>query len=210
MSYELIGIFGGTFDPIHNGHIDSLISLTDEFDFQSIYLLPSGIPPHRAPTASTAQDRLNMVKLAITGHPRLVADSRESICAGKSYTINTLKSFRAQFNDLSLAFIAGMDAYLDMPNWKNWQEFLEYAHIIVMNRPGHHAIDNAWGKPYLVRDKSEITDSLSGKIYYADSLLVDISSTEIKEKLKKYQNVERELPRAVINYIQTRQLYAHT
>ena len=210
MSYDLIGIFGGTFDPIHNGHINSVVSLIDEFDFKAIYLLPSSTPPHRAPASSTAHDRFKMVELAINHHPKLIADDRESSVAGKSYTIDTLKSFRSQFKDHSLAFIAGMDAYLDMPNWKNWQDFLEFAHIIVMNRPGYNAIDNAWGGPYLTNDKMHISASVSGKIFYANSMLVDISSTEIRDKLKNHQNVERELPRSVINYIETKELYAHT
>ena len=207
---DLIGIFGGTFDPIHNGHINSVVSLIDEFNFKVIYLLPSSTPPHRAATVSTAADRLKMVELAIEGYSKLKADKRESISAGKSYTIDTLKSFRQEFPNDSLAFIAGMDAYLNMPKWKQWQDYLEYSHIIVMNRPGYKALDNAWGRPYLTDDKAKFLNSVSGKIYYSDSVLVDISSTEIRQKLKQKQNVDSELPSSVINYIETKQLYVHS
>lgn len=207
---DLIGIFGGTFDPIHNGHIHSVISLIDEFDFKTVYLLPSSTPPHRAPTSSTAADRLNMVKLAINGHPKLVADDRESNSIGKSYTIDTLISFRLQFPCDSLAFIAGIDAYLNMPGWKQWQDYLHYAHIIVMNRPGYNLPDDAWGKAFTADEKAQITNSIAGKIYYANSALVDISSTKIRKKLKAGQNVGNELPACVINYINRKKLYAHT
>lgn len=207
---DLIGIFGGTFDPIHLGHVDSVISLLDEFDFKTVYLLPSSRPPHRAPASSSAADRLNMVELAIGNHPKLKADDRESRCAGKSYTIDTLKSFRSQFPDDSLAFIAGMDAYLDMPNWKRWQQYLDYAHIVVMTRPGYVAPDDTWGQPYLTDDKSLLTNAISGKIYFANTMQIDISSTEIRKKLQAGHNVARELPGPVINYIERKHLYAHT
>ena len=207
---ELIGIFGGTFDPIHNGHINSVVSLCDEFKFKTMYLLPSSTPPHRPQTASTAMDRLKMVELAIEDHPQLKADDRESKILGKSFTIDTLRSFRSQFPDDALAFVAGMDAYLNMPSWKQWQAYLDYAHIIVMNRPGFAALDDAWGKPHLTHDKDQIYNLISGKVYYANSMLVDISSTEIRNKLKSGRSVEDDLPAAVINYIETKQLYVHT
>ena len=206
---DLIGIFGGTFDPIHNGHINSVLSLCDELDFKAMYLLPSSTPPHRPATASKAADRLKMVELAIAGYPQLKVDDRESVSVGKSYTIDTLISYRTQFPDNSLAFVAGVDAYLTMPIWKQWQAYLDYAHIIVMNRPGYKTLDDAWGKPYLTDDKDELINTTSGKIYYADSVLVDISSTQIRDKLKSGRNVDAELPAAVINYIETKQLYVH-
>lgn len=207
---DLIGIFGGTFDPIHNGHINSVVSLIDELDFKTIYLLPSSTPPHRAQASSTAADRLKMVELAINGHPKLKADDRESRCTGKSYTIDTLMSFRLQFPHDSLAFIAGMDAYLNMPGWKSWQQYLDFTHIIVMNRPGYNRSGKSWGEAYITDDKAQILSSISGKIYFANSRLVDISSTEIRKKLKAGQELDYALPGPVINYINRKQLYAHT
>ncbi len=207
---DLIGIFGGTFDPIHNGHINSVASLLDEFYFKTIYLLPSSTPPHRAPTFFTAEDRLKMVELAIENYARLKADDRESRSGVVSYTIDTLISFRSQFPDDSLAFIAGMDAFLQMPGWKRWQDYLHYAHIIVMQRPGYDPADDAWGQDCVTVDKAQILNSTAGRIYYADSMLVDISSTVIRKKLKAGQNLDSEIPGPVINYIRTKQLYAHT
>ena len=207
---DLIGIFGGTFDPVHNGHIQSVLSVYDEFGFESIYLLPSSTPPHRPQTQSTPADRMKMVELAIADYPQLKADDRESKCTGKSYTIDTLKSFRTQFPRDSLAFIAGMDAYLTMTSWKSWQDYLDYVHIIVMKRPGFDRLDNAWGRPYLTDDKAGIFASRSGNIYYADSVELAISSTDIRCKLKTGQNLDSELPAPVRQYINSNQLYAHT
>ena len=205
----LIGVFGGTFDPIHSGHLQSVESLLQELNFQAIYLLPSATPPHRAPTSVRAKDRLEMVKLAIAGNNKLLADDRESRQTGKSFTIDTLKSFRTQFPDHTIAFIAGMDAYLNMPNWKQWQDFLDLSHIIVMKRPGYPKPESSWGENVIANTESELLTSVSGKIYFACSKLVDISSTKIRQRLQAHQDVKALLPDCVINYIKLKQLYAY-
>lgn len=206
---RLIGIFGGTFDPIHNGHLQSVVSLLDELSFNRIHLLPSATPPHRSPTQSSAEHRLRMVELAIEPYSLLFADDRECNREGKSYTIDTLKSFRAEFPNDSLVFIVGMDAYLNMQGWKQWQDFLEYAHIVVMQRPGYE-IEPSWGDEFVTHATDSINNSLNGSIYFAQTKRLDISSTKIREKLYSEQCVKAQLPEAIINYISQHKLYANT
>ena len=208
-SPRLIGIFGGTFDPIHNGHLQSVLSLLDELPFDRIHLLPSATPPHRSPTQSGSQHRLKMVELAIKPHSLLFADDRECNRDGKSYTIDTLKSFRTEFVDDKLAFIVGMDAYLNMPSWKQWQDYLEYAHIVVMRRPGY-INESSWGDEFVTQAIDSINNSLNGSIYFAQTKRLDISSTKIREKLSSEQCLKTQLPEAVVNYINQHKLYANT
>ena len=206
----LIGIFGGTFDPIHNGHIQSVESLLKELEFKRIYLLPSSTPPHRQPTSTSAKDRLKMVSLAVADNEKLTADDREARQSGKSYTIDTLKSFRQEFSHRSIAFIVGMDAYLNMPEWKQWEQFLDYAHIIVMKRPGYHLTSQSWGEEFKTGSEMRLTQMKLGHVYFADSNLIDISSTQIRERLAAGLSVQTLLSASVINYIKRKQLYAHT
>ena len=206
---RLIGIFGGTFDPIHNGHLRSVLSLAGELKFEKIHLLPSATPPHRSPTQSSSAHRLQMVQLAVVDYPQLIADDRECIREGKSYTIDTLKSFRQEYADDSLAFIVGMDAYLDIPNWKSWQGYLDYAHVCVMRRPGYE-LGSSWGDEYIVDCKDELSKKTGGMIYFAQTELVDISSTQIREKLNAGESLAEDLPVQVLDYIIENKLYANT
>lgn len=202
-----IGIFGGTFDPVHFGHLRSAESLLDKLCFESIYLLPSATPPHRSPARVDSGRRLKMVELAVTGHPGLIADARECRRPGKSWTIDTLKSFRAEFPERPLAYIAGMDAYADMPNWKDGQAFLEYAHIVAMRRPGFSP-DESWGNDRITHDPDQLQRQRHGLVYFADSAQYDISSTTVRKRLENSEDASDVLPAAVINYIKQHQLYA--
>ncbi len=206
---RLIGIFGGTFDPVHNGHLQSVLSLLDVLSFDQIHLLPSATPPHRLPTRSSAKHRLNMVELAIEGYPQLVADGRECKRQGKSYTIDTLESFRTEFPNDCLAFITGVDAYRDIPNWKQWQDYLDYSHIVVMRRPGHE-FESSWGDNFMTDSKAKLRQQTNGLIYFAQTKCVDISSTQIRKKLSAGDSTKTELPEAVLKYIIENKLYANT
>ncbi len=150
-----------------------------------------------------------MVKLATEPYPQLLIDDRECKRQGKSYTIDTLASFRNEFPQNPLAFITGMDAYLDIPNWKQWQDYLEYVHICVMRRPGYE-FEPSWGDEFVACCQDELKHKSQGLIYFANSELVDISSTQIREKLKTGQSANAELPVDVINYIIENELYANT
>ena len=206
---RLIGIFGGTFDPIHNGHIHSVESLLDELSFDFIHLLPSAVPPHRSPAYSSSEHRLKMTELAVTDQKRLIADNRESTRPGKSYTIDTLKSFRREFPDDALAFILGMDAFLDICNWKDWQQYTDYSHIVVMRRPGFSA-DKTHSSASVTDAQGHLHTEKNGLTYFARSRQVDISSTEIRKMISSGHDASEYLPKPVLDYIRQFQLYAHT
>ena len=131
-----IGIFGGTFDPIHYGHLRTALELKTLLDLERVHIVPCADPPHRTAPMSDGALRLRMVQAAIRDEPGFVADDRELKRAGVSYTIDTLASFRAELPGRSLCLLLGMDAFLSLPQWHRWQDLLELAHLVVAHRPG--------------------------------------------------------------------------
>jgi nicotinate-nucleotide adenylyltransferase len=131
-----LGIFGGTFDPIHYGHLRTAFELLQTLQFDEVRFIPCGDPPHRGLTFAPAALRLEMVRLATRDQPGFVVDDRELQRGGPSYTVDTLASLRAEFPGRSLCLIIGMDAFLGLPTWRRWDEILEFAHIVVAHRPG--------------------------------------------------------------------------
>ena len=134
-----IGIFGGTFDPIHYGHLRTALELKALLDLDKVHFVPCANPPHRTAPMSDGALRLRMVEAAIRGEPGFVADDRELKRAGVSYTIDTLASFRAELPGRSLCLLLGMDAFLGLPQWRRWRELTTLAHIVVAHRPGWDA-----------------------------------------------------------------------
>jgi len=131
-----IGLFGGTFDPIHFGHLRTALELRDHLQLAEVRFTPCGCPPHgKTPTAPAAL-RLEMVKCAIAGQPGFVVDERELNRAGPSYTIDTLESLRGESASRSLGLMIGMDAFVDIGSWHRNEDILRTAHIIVAHRPG--------------------------------------------------------------------------
>src|SRR5512143_4181715 len=136
-----IGIFGGTFDPIHYGHLRTALELKRALDLERLHFVPAATPPHRAAPCTDAALRLRMVQAAIAGEPGFVADDRELKRPGLSYTFDTLTSFRAEFPDRPLCLLLGMDAFLNLPQWHEWREIPQLAHVVVAHRPGWRAPD---------------------------------------------------------------------
>ena len=134
-----IGIFGGTFDPIHYGHLRTALELKALLDLDKVHFVPCANPPHRTAPMSDGALRLRMVEAAIRDEPKFVADDRELKRAGVSYTIDTLASFRAELPGRSLCLLLGMDAFLGLPQWHRWRELTTLAHIVVAHRPGWEA-----------------------------------------------------------------------
>jgi nicotinate-nucleotide adenylyltransferase len=126
-----IGIFGGTFDPIHYGHLRTALELKGLLALDKVHIVPCANPPHRTAPMSDGSLRLRMVAAAVAGEPGFVADDRELERAGVSYTIDTLASFRAELPGRSLCLLLGMDAFLGLPQWHRWGELIELAHIVV-------------------------------------------------------------------------------
>jgi len=136
-----MGIFGGTFDPIHYGHLRSAFEMLQALRFDEVRFIPCGDPPHRGVTFADAELRFRMVDVAIAGQDGFVSDDRELRRDGLSYSIDTLISLREEFPERSLGLIVGMDAFLGLPQWYRWDEILDFAHIVVAHRPGWKAPD---------------------------------------------------------------------
>ncbi|MDE2052430.1 MAG: nicotinate-nucleotide adenylyltransferase, partial [Gammaproteobacteria bacterium] len=134
-----IGLFGGTFDPIHYGHLRTAFELWQELRLAEVRFLPTGSPPHREQPLADAELRLRMVQAAVADQPAFVVDDREVRRTGISYSVDTLTELRAEYPDRSLCLLLGMDAFLGLPNWHRWRDLLGLAHIVVAHRPGWKA-----------------------------------------------------------------------
>jgi nicotinate-nucleotide adenylyltransferase len=180
-----IGIFGGTFDPIHYGHLRSAFEMLQALRLSEVRFFPSGDPPHRGSTYATAQLRLEMVRAAIAGQSGFVVDDREMRRDGPSYTIDTLISLREEHPDASLCLIVGMDAFLGLTSWHRWDELLDLAHIVVAHRPGWRAPDIGALGDIIDRHGThridDLHDNTHGQIHIHAVTQLEISSTEIRD-----------------------------
>lgn len=180
-----IGVFGGTFDPIHYGHLRSAFEMLQALRFDEVRLIPCGDPPHRGETYAEAVMRLEMVRVAIAGQTGFVVDDRELRRDGPSYSIDTLTELRAEFPERSLGLILGMDAFLGLTSWHRWQDILDVAHIVVAHRPGWRAPDFGPLGELLAAHGTHRVDDLHarrhGYIHVHAVTQLEISSTEIRE-----------------------------
>lgn len=216
MDNHLTALFGGTFDPIHYGHLLPVIALAKEINLNHVSLLPNYIPPHKPqPEANTTQ-RLEMLKIAITDYPLFSIDDREITHAkpdSPSFTIDTLQTWRNENGkQVSLAFIIGQDSLLNLPSWRNWQALLDYCHLLICRRPGFKEnIDNQQLKQWLAHHKTTNITNLHqkshGYIYMANTPLENISATEIRQRIQHNLDCQRLLPPKVWQYIQAQHLY---
>jgi len=210
-----IGILGGTFNPIHLGHLRAAEEIAEDFALDKVYLIPSGMPPHKlqAPIADFAH-RFEMGRLASAISPLLDVWDIEGTRAGFSYSIETLKYFHKSFGgELDLFFIVGTDAFLDIGTWKEYQNLFKYASFVVINRPG-----------FASKKLMELVKSLNvgfqwyakGKrfrhpsgtaLFQKDITLMDISASSIREKVGRGKSIRFLVPEAVREYIEKTGLY---
>ena len=128
---ELVGVFGGTFDPIHRGHLDTVSAVREACSLDRVLFVPASTPPHRDLPGATAQQRLEMVALAIADYPSFVLDDREFQRTEPSYTFDTLQALASDLQEAVCCFIMGVDAFLEFESWHRWREVLELANFIV-------------------------------------------------------------------------------
>ncbi len=207
-----LGIFGGTFDPIHYGHLRTAFEMLQALDFGDIHFVPCGDPPHRGTTYAAAGQRMRMVELAVDGQQGFVADAREIGRGGPSYTIDTLGELRAEFPGRSLGLIVGMDAFLGLHTWHRWQEILDLAHIVVAHRPGWKAPDmGPLGDLIAERGTHRVGDlhhALHGRVHIHAVTQLEISSTEIRELVAVGRDPRFLMPDAVRDEIENSGCYA--
>jgi len=208
-----IGILGGTFDPIHHGHLRLAIELYERLNLAEVRLLPSARPPHRAAPSSSPELRYAMLQAAIADTQGLTADDRELRRPGTSYMIDTLYSLREEFPQRSLCLILGMDAFISLPHWREWEKFIELAHIVVVKRPGKllpmvHTMRDFLNVRGLHHPK-KLHKRLSGYVWVEEIPSLTISATQIRALLANGQNPRYLLPLSVLKIIETHQLYRH-
>jgi nicotinate-nucleotide adenylyltransferase len=207
-----IGVFGGTFDPIHYGHLRTAFEMLQVLRFDEVRFMPCGDPPHRGTTFASASERLRMVELATAGQDGFVVDDREIRRQGPSYSIDTLWSLRDEFPDRALGLIVGMDAFLGLPGWHRWAEFLDVAHIIVAHRPGWKAPDmGPLGEMITEFGTHRVNDlhtALNGRVHIHAVTQLEISSTEIRELVAAGRDPRFLMPDAVRDEITASGCYA--
>jgi len=206
-----IGVLGGTFDPVHIGHLRGAVEVAETLGLDEVRLVPNFRPPHRETPNSSARDRLAMVRLATRELPLLVVDSRELERDKPSYTLDTLESLREELEaDDQLFLIMGWDAFCGLPSWHRWDELLDHCHILVMQRP-----DADSEAPEALRDllaARNVNDPLalagsSGQIAFVWQAPLGVSATRIRQFLASGRSVRFLVPDAVLAYINAHGLY---
>ncbi len=206
-----IGILGGTFDPIHKGHVSIANQACELLSLQSISVVPVNIPPHKYMPIAGTEHRLNMINAIINQYDIMSLDSRELDRNEISYTIDTLRSFREDYKKHSLCLLMGRDAFNQIDSWHQWEALLNYAHIVVAERQAqettlsrtlHH-----WIRKHVTDNVKTIRESLFGHIYFMQTTLIDISSSLIRESIKAGKKLDDYLFPETVDYINQHQLY---
>ena len=207
-----VGVFGGTFDPVHYGHLRTALELVEQLQLQQLRLMPCAVPPHRENPACAASHRAAMVQLAVAGEPRLACDTRELERQGVSYTIDSLVELRRELGEgYSLCLVMGCDAVLGITTWHRWQELLDWAHVVVIARPGWQLPVTGpvadWLRQHRLVDRHPLRERPNGGTLIEELRPLAISSTEIRRLLAAGRSPRYLLPQAVLDYIQTHNLY---
>tara|TARA_B100000929_G_scaffold174894_1_gene138451 strand:- start:4518 stop:5159 length:642 start_codon:yes stop_codon:yes gene_type:complete len=207
-----IGVLGGTFDPIHNGHIRLALEVRNKLKLDTIKLIPANIPPHRSTPLASANDRKKMVELAILDQENLSIDLREIENKNISYTVNTLISLRVEFPNDALFLIVGEDVFNMIDTWKDWQSILNYTHIIVATRLEENKKNisdelKVWRKKNEINDIKILKMTQSGHVFYINTPIVEISSRMIREYYSQNKIIDEYLPSNIISYIKENNLY---
>jgi len=214
-----LGVLGGTFDPIHLGHLRLAEEAREALGLGGLRLIPAGRPPHRGEPGSTAEDRLAMARLAIAGNPALQIDDGEVRAQQKSYTVLTLERLRAEVGPRRpLVLILGADAFEGLPTWHRWQEIFGLAHIAVANRPGYAPHGRRWPatlSPELdaacrdrhTADPAALRAAPAGRVIPFDMTPLAISASLIRDLVRNGHSARYLLPDSVLEYIAAHNLY---
>lgn len=206
-----IGILGGTFDPIHEGHIAIANHVLHTFELARIEFIPCFQPPHRDQPLASAEHRLAMVRLAVQNHPQLMANDIEIQRKGISYTVDTLLQLRKTNKESPLCLILGDDAFLHFNHWHAWEKIFELAHLIIVSRPQKQLLQADWLKTVLnqrqTTDKKSLHDNNAGCIYFENINPIAISATQIREDILSGKREIAGLAKAVQEYIALHDVY---
>jgi nicotinate-nucleotide adenylyltransferase len=208
---QAIGFLGGTFDPIHFGHLRPALEITEALSLQQLFIMPNHIAPHKSASHASAKQRSEMVELAISQQARMTIDKRELKRHKPSYTIDTLKELKIEYPDTPICFIMGMDSLISFDTWFDWKNILTYCHLIISHRPGWQSKFNQQVADLVAKhqttDKHDLHNIQFGKIYFQATSQLAISSTEIRELLSHDISLDFLTTDSVINYINEQHLY---
>lgn len=210
-----VGILGGTFDPIHYGHLRLAEDLCDALGLAQVRIIPVSVPPHRAAPRVTSQHRLQMARLAVQGNPRFVLDDRECRREGPSYTVDTLTELRDEVGaERALCLLMGIDAFLGLTTWSRWQQLFDLAHVVIAHRPGFSLDVDALPQALAEQVKSRWAPEANvlhqrpgGAVLRQAVTPLDISATAIRAEIRDGRSPRYLLPDSVLDYIHRNQLY---
>jgi nicotinate-nucleotide adenylyltransferase len=215
--FPLVGIFGGTFDPIHYGHLRIAEEIVETVGLQKMYFVPAGIPRLRHAPVALPQHRVEIVRLAIQKNPVFVLDEREIYRDGVSYSIDTVREFKQEFGEeIRLCFVLGVDAFIKLTEWNNWRELFNLCHFIISTRPGYMltSINELLPKELKkecsqrwISSADSLKNDTSGLIFIASTTMLDISATSIRAHIAAGRSVRYLVPDIAINYISANKLY---
>lgn len=217
-TFMLVGIYGGTFDPVHFGHLRIAEELVEILQLSELRFLPAGRPRLRNEPAASPSHRMVMLQEAICDNERFLLDDREIKRPGESYSVESLRELRDEFlgKNTAFCFIMGVDAFLKLPHWYHWQELFALSHLVVVNRPGHVSLASQMRLPPELKDvcRDRWTDDVnalrsvhSGLVFTAVTTLLDISATAIRTCIAAGKSARYLLPDNVLNYIGTHHIY---
>jgi nicotinate-nucleotide adenylyltransferase len=216
-----IGLFGGTFNPIHFGHIHASKEIKNKFDMDQIYMIPSAIPPHKKRQGvADAQDRLNMTRLAVSSLDGYLVSDVEITRAGPSYTVDTVNYFQNVLPKNTATFlILGMDAFLEIDTWRSYKELFTKLPLIIMSRPGtehvgflelaNHIREKISNHYYFEKTRNCFEHRTKQSIYLVNVTPYDISSTDIRKAIRQKQSLKYLIPEKIEQYINSKGLYLH-
>ncbi|AHE67189.1 nicotinate-nucleotide adenylyltransferase [Legionella oakridgensis] len=206
-------IYGGSFDPPHNGHLNTAIAVQNEFHFERFVFLPCKTPVLKEATQASCEQRISMLQLALLPYREFHIDTREIERDAPSYMVNTLESFREEIGEkIPITLLMGMDAFLRLPEWYQWQRLLALSHILVIQRPQINPPAMPQSLEALLSlkkttEKSNLLTESHGKIFCYDAGQYDISSSWLRKQIKSRTDVRNYLPSAVYQYIKEQALY---
>ena len=208
----MIGLFGGTFDPVHHGHLRSALEVSEALSLEELRFIPSQIPPHRQTPGARPEQRLEMLAAALADAPEnVMIDRRELDRPGPSYMVDTLASLRQEFPDTPLVLVLGLDAFLGLDRWHRWPTLFEFAHIAVMQRPGFSPMLTeplaAAIAPRRVTEVQALRLAPAGRVHFLDVTQLEISASQIRDLIRLGRNPKYLIPEAVAALIQDLGLY---
>ncbi len=215
--FPLVGIFGGTFDPIHYGHLRVAEEVIEAVGLHKMYFIPAGVPRLRYAPIASPQHRAEIVRIAIQGNSRFILDEREIYRDGVSYSVDSLRELKQELGKkVILCFVIGADAFIKLDEWNSWRELFNLCHFIIAARPGHVFTSNHDVLPKELKEKcsqrwvssvDSLRSATSGLIFVAPTTMLDISATIIRARIAAGKSVRYLIPDAALSHIAASQLY---